>query len=387
MRLDKLLSVGDFERKARSILPKCVMGYAEGATEDGLTLESNAAALRAWSLRPRALVDVGERDQSVELWGRRYESPFAIAPIGLGAMFRHRFERDLAAAAKKHGIPFILSGLSNLAMEEVVATSPDIWYQGYLPGRMEILEPLLTRLEANRIGVIVVTVDAPVAANRENNERNGFRIPFRLRAPLVWDGLCHPRWLVNVFLRTAIVDRRVPRFCNVNGFIEGYRITDEPNSGFRSGRDRLTWQHLEWMRERWKGRIVIKGISHPEDAVTAERLGLDAVVVSNHGGRQLDAAQASLAALPAVVGAVSPGFPVLVDGGFRRGTDILKAVALGARMVLLGRAAAYGAAVGGEDGAARVLTLLSSEVDRNLALLGCRDLRSLDSDVLVRTDA
>lgn len=387
MRLDKLLSVGDFERQARSVLPHCVMGYAEGSTEDGLTLEANAAALRAWSLRPRALVDVGDRDQSVELWGRRYASPFAIAPIGLGAMFGHRFERDLAAAAHNHGVPFILSGLSNLAMEEVVKTSPETWYQGYLPGNVEVLEPLLARLEANRIGVIVVTVDAPVAANRENNERNGFRIPFRLSAPLIWDGLQHPRWLGNVFMRTMLMDRRVPRFCNVVASTQGYRITDEPDSGFRLGRDRLTWRHLEWMRKRWTGKIVIKGISHPEDAAMAELLGLDAVVVSNHGGRQLDAAQASLAALPAVVAAVSPGFPVLVDGGFRRGTDILKAVALGARMVLLGRAAVYGAAVGGEPGVARVLTLLASEVDRNLALLGCKDLSALGPDVLVRTNA
>lgn len=384
MNLARYLSVGDFERRAQQTLPRCVLGYAEGGTEDCQTLAANAAALRQWRFRPRTLVGVGKRSQTVELWGRTYASPFGIAPVGLAAMFKHRCECSLASAAREADVPFVLSGLSNTPMETVCQAAPDLWYQGYIPGRVEVLEPLLQRLERSQIGVLVVTVDAPVAANRENNERNGFRIPFRITPQLALDGLLHPRWLADVFMRSMLVDRRVPRFCNVIASAEGYRITDEPNSGFRLGRDDLDWSHMAWLRERWKGRIVIKGIAHPEDAARAERFGMDGIIVSNHGGRQLDGAQASLDALVDCVAAVSPAFPVMVDGGFRRGTDILKAVALGARLVFIGRPAVYGVAVGGQAGASRVLELLRAEIDRDLALMGCPSVSQLGPELLVR---
>lgn len=382
MNSKNLLSVADFERAAQSVLPRAVFGYVNGGTEDCLTLEANRSAFRSVQFRPRGLVGVADRTQAVELWGRRYRHPFGIAPMGVTAMCRHRCEWDLAKAASDAEIPFVLSGLSTLAMETVRKADADFWYQGYLPGDKEVIEPLMRRLRANGVNVLVVTIDTPLGANRENNQRNGFTIPFKFSRGLLWDGIRHPRWSANVFARTLLSDREIPRFCNVVADVRGYRITEEPKGGLRGGRDRLDWSHLEWMREAWPGRIVLKGVAHPGDAQMAERMGLDGLIVSNHGGRQLDGAQGSLDALSDVVAAVASTFPVMIDGGFRRGTDILKAIALGARMVFMGRPFLYGASVAGQAGVTRIIDILGAEIDRNLGLLGCRDVTELGHDFI-----
>lgn len=382
MNSKNLLSVADFERAAQSVLPRAVFGYVNGGTEDCLTLEANRSAFRSVQFRPRGLVGVADRTQAVELWGRRYRHPFGIAPMGVTAMCRHRCEWDLAKAASDAEIPFVLSGLSTLAMETVRKADADFWYQGYLPGDKEVIEPLMRRLRANGVNVLVVTIDTPLGANRENNQRNGFTIPFKFSRGLLWDGIRHPRWSANVFARTLLSDREIPRFCNVVADARGYRITEEPKGGLRGGRDRLDWSHLEWMREAWPGRIVLKGVAHPGDAQMAERMGLDGLIVSNHGGRQLDGAQGSLDALSDVVAAVASTFPVMIDGGFRRGTDILKAIALGARMVFMGRPFLYGASVAGQTGVTRIIDILGAEIDRNLGLLGCRDVTELGHDFI-----
>ncbi len=275
MNSKNLLSVADFERAAQSVLPRAVFGYVNGGTEDCLTLEANRSAFRSVQFRPRGLVGVADRTQAVELWGRRYRHPFGIAPMGVTAMCRHRCEWDLAKAASDAEIPFVLSGLSTLAMETVRKADADFWYQGYLPGDKEVIEPLMRRLRANGVNVLVVTIDTPLGANRENNQRNGFTIPFKFSRGLLWDGIRHPRWSANVFARTLLSDREIPRFCNVVADARGYRITEEPKGGLRGGRDRLDWSHLEWMREAWPGRIVLKGVAHPGDAQMAERMGLD----------------------------------------------------------------------------------------------------------------
>lgn len=382
MNSKNLLSVADFEHAAQSVLPRAVFGYVNGGTEDCLTLEANRSAFRSVQFRPRGLVGVADRTQAVELWGRRYRHPFGIAPMGVTAMCRHRCEWDLAKAASDAEIPFVLSGLSTLAMETVRKADADFWYQGYLPGDKEVIEPLMRRLRANGVNVLVVTIDTPLGANRENNQRNGFTIPFKFSRGLLWDGIRHPSWSANVFARTLLSDREIPRFCNVVADARGYRITEEPKGGLRGGRDRLDWSHLEWMREAWPGRIVLKGVAHPGDAQMAERMGLDGLIVSNHGGRQLDGAQGSLDALSDVVAAVASTFPVMIDGGFRRGTDILKAIALGARMVFMGRPFLYGASVAGQAGVTRIIDILGAEIDRNLGLLGCRDVRELGHDFI-----
>jgi L-lactate dehydrogenase (cytochrome) len=351
-----------------------------GGTEDSVSLRANRQAFETLMFRPRGLRGVAAVSQSVELWGRRHASPIGVAPMGVTAICRHECELAMARAARAADLPFILSGASTMPLEQLQRETPGIWYQGYFPGDTARLGRILQRLERAAIEVLVVTSDTPVAGNRENNQRNGFLIPFRPSARLAWDGLLHPRWLVDVLARTLLTSG-VPRFANLYEEI-GPAITEEPAQGFRGGRELLTWEHLSWLRERWPGRLVVKGILHPADAREAAARKLDGVIVSNHGGRQLDGAMAPLLALPAIKAAVPADFPVMVDGGFRRGADVLKAVALGARMVFLGRPMLYGATVAGAAGTARVIAILKAEIQRNLALMGMADIRNLGEDSL-----
>lgn len=381
MKLDRLLSVADFERAARRFLPRAVFGYVVGGTEDCQTLQANRRVFDQLVFRPRGLAGVGMRSQSVELWGRRYDSPIGIAPMGVTAICRHECDIALARAAHQKNIPFILSGLSTVPMEKVQAAAPGIWYQGYIPGDIDRIGALMKRLQATGIDVLAVTIDTAVGANRENNERAGFTIPFGLSPALALDGMLHPRWSLSVFLHT-LRNGGIPRFTNVVADPAGFRITEEPTGGFRAGRDLLTWEHLRWMRDNWPGRLVVKGVMHAEDARRAVQLGLDGVIVSNHGGRQLDGSISALQALADVRQVVPADFPVMIDSGFRRGTDVLKAIALGARLVFMGRPMLYGASVAGTPGVARVIDILHAEIDRNLALLGCPQIGDLTEDWL-----
>lgn len=380
MSLNQYLSAEDFQRAARRRLPHAVYEYVAGGTEEGASLRNNRACFQALDLRPRGLTGVAQRSQAVSLWGQEYAGPLGVAPMGFAAICRHRCDLELARAAQAHRLPFILSGASNVALEDIQQEVGNVWYQGYFPGDTDRLSRIIARLKRAGVDVLVVTSDTPVAANRENNQRNGFTVPFRPSWPLFLDGLRHPRWSVQVFLRTLIRDG-VPRYMNL--YEEpGPTITSEPGQGFRGGRDLLTWEHMRWLRDHWDGRLVVKGILHPDDARMAVACGMDGVIVSNHGGRQLDGAMAPLTALPAICAQVPSDFPVMLDGGIRRGTDIIKAVALGARMVFAGRPVLFGAAIAGEQGASRVLEILQTEVDRNLALLGCPQLADLDTDFL-----
>jgi L-lactate dehydrogenase (cytochrome) len=378
--LGDYLSVADFERAARRRLPRCVFEYVRGGTEDERSLRGSLSAFDRAVFRPRGLCDVSERSQSVSLFGRRWSSPLGLAPTGLAGIVRHECDLQLARQAAHAGIPFVLSGASTVPMETLRQEGIDCWYQAYLPGDRARIGAVADRVERAGIEVLVVTIDTCVGANRENNQRNRFTVPFAFSPGLLLDGLRHPRWSVEVFART-LLNGGIPRFCNMNEGA-GSRITDNVPNGFRGGRDRLSWDDIGWLRERWKGRLVLKGVLHPGDAEKAERLGADAIVVSSHGGRQLDGAMAPLDALPDIVPAVSSGFPVLMDGGIRRGTDVLKARALGAHMVFMGRPTLYGAAVAGEAGVARVIAILQEEIDRDLALLGCSDITQVDGDCI-----
>jgi L-lactate dehydrogenase (cytochrome) len=359
-----------------------VYGYVRGGTEDEQSLRANYQAFDSVGFMPRGLNVVDERDVSTELWGRRYTMPLGIAPTGLSGLVWHECDRELALAAKKADIPFIISGSSSVPLERLQQENPDNWYQAYFPGDRARMARILERLSAADIGVLVVTIDTCVAANRENNARLDFTIPFRMTPRLLLDGMLHPRWSTGVFLKTLRANG-VPRFANLYEEI-GPPITQEPAHGFRTGRDRLCWDDIAWLREQWKGRLVLKGVMHPADAIKAEQVGADGIIVSNHGGRQLDGTLAPLTVLPEIVDAVPPAFPVMIDGGFRRGTDVLKAIALGASLVFTGRATLYGAAVAGEAGVERVLSILAAELDRDMALLGCARLSEVTSELLGR---
>lgn len=380
MNLTSFLSLADFEAAARRKLPHAVYGYVVGGTEDSVSVNANRAVFDRIGFRPRGLTGVANRSQVTNLWGTDYASPIGIAPMGVTSICRYRCDAELATAARSRGLPYVLSGASNVALEDIQKNPGGAWYQGYFPGDKERLARIVERLRRANVEVLVVTSDTPVAANRENNQRNGFTIPFKPSWSLFLDGVRHPGWSYHVFLKTLRKDG-IPRFLNL--YEEpGPAITAEPEHGFRGGRDLLTWEHMSWLRDLWPGKLVVKGIMHPGDAAIAVQRGMDAVIVSNHGGRQLDGAMSALAALPAIKAAVPADFPLMIDGGFRRGTDVLKAIALGAKMVFIGRPALYGASVAGAEGAGKVLDILHQEIDRNLALLGCENINALNADYL-----
>jgi L-lactate dehydrogenase (cytochrome) len=379
------LSIADYERSAIKRLPRCVAGYVCGGTEDERSLRENRRSFDAYGFVPRGLKDVSARHTRTMLWGTEYAMPLGVAPTGLAGLVAHDCDLLLADAAHRAKVPFVISGSSNVPLEEIQKASPGCWYQAYFPGDRERMARMVARLRHAGIHTLVVTMDTAVAANRENIKRLDFTVPFRLTPRLLLDGAMHPRWGAQVFLKTLMA-RGVPRFANFYEEV-GPPITQEPEHGFRTGRDRLTWDDIGWLRDAWRGRLIVKGVLHPDDARNAHDRGIDAVIVSNHGGRQLDGTIAPLQALPAVVAALPSGFPVFVDGGFRRGTDVIKALALGAAMVFIGRPVLYGAAVSGGAGIRHVLEIFREEIDRNLALLGCTAIAELNAALLRRCDA
>jgi L-lactate dehydrogenase (cytochrome) len=368
-RLRPILSLNDFEAAARKYLPRPLFGYIAGAAEDNRAYRHNAASFNDYALITRVLVDVSQRHQRMALFGRDYASPFGIAPMGINAIMGYRGDIAQARAAQAADIPMVLSGSSLIPMEEVIRAAPGTWFQAYVPGDVDRIDGLIDRAAAAGFPVLVVTVDTNVAANRENNVRTGFATPLRPSLRLAWDGVIRPHWLFGTLLRT-LIRHGMPHFEN-SFATRGAPILSANVLRDFSARDHLNWAHLERIRARWKGHLVVKGILSPDDAVRAKESGADGLIVSNHGGRQLDGAVAPLWMLPGIVHAV-PDLPVMLDSGIRRGTDVLIALALGARYVFVGRPFAYASAIGGEAGVSHGIRLLRDEVDRNMAMVGLR---------------
>lgn len=366
-KLRGVLNLQDFERQARRHLPRPLFEYVAGTVEDGRAGRDNQHALLEYGLLPRILTDVSGRSQKVELFGRTYDSPFGIAPMGLAALTAYRGDVVLARAARAANIPAVLSGTSVIPLETVMEEVPGTWFQAYLPGDSERIAALLDRVARTGCDTLVVTVDIPVNANRENNIRAGFSTPLKPSLRLAWDGLTRPAWLFGTFLRT-LARHGMPHFEN-SFATRGAPILSATVLRDFTARDHLNWRHFAEIRRQWRGNLVIKGILHPADAKLAREHGADAVIVSNHGGRQLDGAISPLRSLQAVVAAV-PNLPVLVDSGFRRGSDVMVALAMGARMVFVGRPFNYAAAIAGEAGVAHGIRLLREEIDRNMGMLG-----------------
>ncbi|ABC35108.1 alpha-hydroxy acid oxidase [Burkholderia thailandensis] len=380
--LRDVLSLHDFEAKARRALPRPIFGYVSGAAEDNRTRDDNRAVFDEYGFVTRVLRDVSQRRQGVELFGRRYASPFGIAPMGIHALSTYRGDVVLARAAQRAGIASIMSGSSLIPLEDVAAAAPGTWFQAYLPGDAGRIRALVERVARAGYRTLVVTVDIPVSANRENNVRSGFSTPLRPSPRLFWDGLTRPRWLLRTFARTLLA-HGMPHFEN-SFATRGAPILSANVLRDFSARDHLSWAHVRRIREQWTGELVIKGVLSVDDALIAREAGADGIILSNHGGRQLDGAVSPMRILRDVVQAVGDGYPVMIDSGFRRGSDVLKAVALGARMVFVGRPFNYAAAVAGEAGVAHAIALLREEVDRNLAMLGVNSCEQLSPDVLIR---
>ncbi|UPK07949.1 alpha-hydroxy-acid oxidizing protein [Bradyrhizobium sp. 170] len=375
-----ILCLDDFETAACKHLPAQVFAYVSGAVETNQSFRENRAVFQQWSFVPRVLVNVSQRSTSVGLFGHRYKVPFGIAPMGLQALSAFRGDIVLAQAAARENVPFVMSGSSLIPLEEITKVNPDAWFQAYLPGKEEQIVALLERVEAASYRTLVVTVDTAIAANRENNVRAGFSTPLRPSARLAWQGVSHPRWLFGTFMRT-LTRHGMPHFEN-NYATRGAPILSPNVLRDFSDRAHLNWKHFDMIRRLWPGHLVIKGVLDACDAKTAVSAGADGVIVSNHGGRQLDGAATPMRVLPRVVEAC-PSVPVMLDSGIRRGSDVLKALALGAKFVFVGRPFSFAAAIAGEAGVLRCIELLELEVSRNMAMLGVTALDQLSSEFLL----
>ncbi|MCC7483660.1 MAG: alpha-hydroxy-acid oxidizing protein [Burkholderiales bacterium] len=369
MSLRSVHNIEDLRRIAARRLPRIAWEFLERGAEEEITLAANRAAFERIRFVPRVLTDVSRRSQKVSVFGKIYDGPFGIAPTGAAGMYCHDADVALARAARRANVPFALSTASFVPMERVIREGGgDPWFQLYMSSDRATAERLVRRALEAGYGVLVYTTDIPVAGNREFNRRNGFEIPMKIGPAQVLDGLAHPRWLTGVFLRSLLASG-MPRFRNLDVNVGG-RLVTTSLTAFRERRDGLDWEAFDWLRSIWPKKLVVKGIMTAADAAIAARRGADGIIVSNHGGRQLDGAPSPIEALPPIAAAVGGRVAIMVDSGIRRGSDIVKALALGADMAFVGRATLYGAAAAGEQGIQHALKILSGEVDRVMALLG-----------------
>ena len=381
MNFRNALNIEDLRTIARQRLPRIAYDFLDRGTEEEVTLAANRAVFERIRFVPRTLVDVSKRSQQTTVFGRTYDSPFGIAPTGASGMYCYEADVALARAARRANVQCVLSTASFVPMERVIEEAGGApWFQLYMSKDLATAERLVTRALKAGFEALVLTTDIPVAGNREFNRRNQFEVPLRLNLSNLLDGMMHPRWLAGVFLRTLAASG-VPRFQNLDVNVGG-RIISTSLTDFRLRRDALDWGDFAWLRKLWPKKLLLKGVMTVEDAQLAAQHGADGIFVSNHGGRQLDSAVTPMDVLPQIAAAVGDRLAIMVDGGFRRGTDIVKALALGADMVFLGRAPLYAATAGGEEGVVHALKLLKSEVDRVLALLGCPSIDKLGPEYL-----
>ncbi|MDQ7727754.1 alpha-hydroxy acid oxidase [Halomonas sp. SpR8] len=379
-RLARIYCLEDFEAAARRHLPKPIFGYVAGAAENEASYRDNRAVFDEFGFMNRVLRNVSERKTSTTLLGQRYSAPFGIAPMGISSLTGYRGDLAQARAAETAGIPMILSGSSLIRVEEIMAAAPNTWFQAYLPAEESKIYDLIDRVETAGVKTLVITVDSAVVPNRENNLRSGFKTPLQPSFKLLWDGLTHPSWSVGTFLRT-FAHHGMPHFEN-NSAECGAAILSRNASRDFSGREHLDWKVLSGIRRRWKGDLVLKGLLHPDDVAMAKRHGVDGVILSNHGGRQLDGAISPMRALPKAM-EVAGDMSVMIDSGFRRGTDVIKALALGASSVFIGRPFNYAASIGGQAGVEHAINLLLSELRADMGMLGIVRLTELEPDMLV----
>ena len=373
------INLGDFRGRAQRRLPRLVFDYLEGGAGSEHCLRRNCSALEALHLRPSLLKDVSSVDTSIELFGQRLASPLAVAPTGLNALFWPDGDVALARAAAKAGIPFAMSTASNARLERIPTEAGGInWFQLYVMGERGLAERMMKRAAEAGFSALILTADVPVSGYRERDARNGFRLPLKYSPRLVLDAARHPRWLM------GLLQGGMPGFANLSDSDAGPVSAQTQAALLTRTMDRtLSWDSLQWVRRHWSGPLILKGVLDPEDARRAVDRGVDAVIVSNHGGRQLDAAQPTIEVLPQVIAAVRGQVPVLVDSGFRCGADVVKALALGARAVLLGRAALYGLAADGARGAGEVLRMLAEDIARTMTLMGAARVEHLTPDRVI----
>ena len=380
VRSPRVVNIADLRRVARQRLPRLVFDYIDGGAEEEVTLRENSRAFHDIRFRPRLGVAVPDCALRTTVLGTTLALPFLLAPLGFSRMFYPRGEAVAARAASAAGTGYILSTFSGTRLEEVREhASGPLWYQLYIPGGRAVAEATIARARAAGYSVLVVTIDTPVSGMRERDYRNGVRpllaADWRNGFPHIWQFMTRPRWVMDYF-----ADGAVRVFPNVE--LPGIGSMPCTDVGVLLASTVVTWDDFQWIRDAWKGPVVAKGIHTGEDARRAIDAGVDALIVSNHGGRQLDGVPASLRALPEVIGAVNGRVEVLMDGGIRRGSDIVKALCLGARAVLVGRAYAWGLGAAGGPGVDRAIEILTDDILRTMHLLGCPSLQHLGASFI-----
>lgn len=374
-------SVADLRGAAQARLPRGVFDFIDGGSDDERTLAGNSDAFARFPFRPRVLEPVGAIDTSARILEQESRAPYAIGPTGAVGFSWPRGELALAAAARQAGIPLALSSTSTVSIEHVASAGEGrLWFQCYMFRDREFTRTLIERARSAGYEALMITVDLPVGGNRERDSRNDFALPFRYTPKNLLDFARHPEWAFTM-LREG-----TPVLANITELAESRSVAAAASSVGRNYDPDFDWTELERIRDLWGGRMIVKGVSRGDDAARLVGMGVDAVVVSNHGGRQLDGAIPTLLALPEVASAVDGRAQVLLDGGIRRGGDIVKALALGADAVLLGRATLYGVAAGGEPGASRALAILGEEMTRVMQLCGCRRIPDIAPDLLSPKD-
>jgi isopentenyl diphosphate isomerase/L-lactate dehydrogenase-like FMN-dependent dehydrogenase len=378
--LDRCLNVWDLRDAAKRRLPRGVFDFVDRATEDHLAVTNNRSAFERIKLRHRALVDVSGRSVATTLFGKPASLPMAIAPTGAAGLCWHEGELELAKAAAKAKIPLTLSTASMTPMEKIAAVGGRLWFQLYVWKQRELSHQLVQRAHRNGFEALIITVDSPVSPNREYNTHNGFGLPFTPTLRFTLDVMRHPAWSTGVLMKYFTAKGGFPRHEN---YPEEYQSSILSGAGSRDAlrADSLAWEDVAKFRDLWPGVLMLKGVNRPDDAIKALSYGVDGIVVSNHGGRNMDSAAASLDVLPEIAEAVGDKMTLILDSGVRRGSDIVKALALGAKAVLTGRATLYGTAVGGEAGALRAINILKNEADKTMAYTGCRTVDEVSSDI------
>ena len=378
-RLARARNIDDLRTLARSSVPRTVFDFIDGAANDELALLRNRQGFRDIQVYPRSFVDVSTIDLSTDVLGTRISMPILGAPTGLSGLAHADGEVGIARAVHAAGSIYTLSSMASYSIEELAREAPGPkWFQLYLLKDLGFVRELLVRARESGYLAVVVTADVARAGRRERDQRNGFSIPPRVTVRSLLGGVRHPGWSTSFVRHERFVIATMPANAGSSKVVD---LAEFNKSQFDAS---VTWERLEWLREQWTGPIVVKGLMHPDDALRATRIGANAIGVSNHGGRQLDDAPSSISMLPAVVDAVSDSAEIFLDSGIRRGSDVLKALASGARACLVGRPLLYGLAVAGEPGVARALSILSEELETAMALAGANSVDVLNASYLVR---
>ncbi len=372
-----LPAVKNYRDLARNRLSRFAFDYLDGGAEDGHAMARNLASWSRVTLKPRAMVDVTEVDAGVDVFGKRQALPVFVGPTGLNGLYWPRAEEALARAAHTAGVPFVLSTASTSLIEDVrAATDGELWLQLYVQKNRRIAESMMARAQTAGFNALMLTVDTMVHGKRDHDIRNGFRMPVPWTIRLMTDLAMHPRWCLRMLRQGGS-----PQLVNLARSSGTASNIEQQAAALSRQMDMgLTWDDIAWVRRHWRGQVIVKGLLTVGDALRAQRAGADGIVISNHGGRQLDAAPSPLEQLPPIADAVRSKMHIFVDGGVRRGSDIAKALALGAHAVLLGRAPLYGLAARGPRGVAEVMDILRDEFEITLRLLGVAHASRLSSN-------